>query len=367
MKILHATEVSHGGVVSLMETLAGLQSERGHDVHVLAPSAAPEAPVPQHVWEPRRRSPRRLARARRDLHSVVRRERPDLVHLHSFFAGVLGRLRRLDPAVVYQPHSWAFAAAPTFLGPPVVARWERWAGRHTDGLVTNCTEEMEEGDQFGLCTPVSVIGLPLDTEHYRPADPGAREAARSRFGLTSKHVLVCVGRLSRQKGQVSLAEQWERTPLPDTTLVLVGPGDPHEVSAAAPHTFGDSLRHVGAQEDVRAWLWAADVCVQPSLYEGQSVAMAEALACGTPVVMTDVNGAREVIDGTGPPAAGHVVPVGDMPAVLRACDDLLHRPTFLEAAGEVGREVAVRHFESGAVIERLDTVYEHAVAAAASR
>jgi glycosyltransferase involved in cell wall biosynthesis len=362
MKVLHVVEVSHGGVVSLADTFAGLQSEQGHEVHMLAQPAAAGAVRNTHTWGPRRRSPRRLLDAQRRLTELVRRERFDVVHLHSFFAGLLGRLRGLGPsAVVYQPHSWAFEAAPTPLGPRTVGGWERRAARRTHALVTNCTEEMEEGARFGVDVPATVIGLPLDIEHYRPGDDKDRALCRESLGLTSRNVLVCVGRLSRQKGQVALAEQWERDPLPDTTLVLVGPGETAEIARVAPRTFGGSLQHVGAQADVRPWLWAADLCVQPSLYEGQSVAMAEALACGTPVAMTEVNGAREVICGSGVPPAGSVVPVGDMPGLLRAARDLLDNDVRRQAAGEVAREVAVRHFESSAVLRRLDAVYAQAI------
>lgn len=362
MKILHVVEVSHGGVVSLAETLADLQSEQGHEVHMLAQPDSVGAGRRTHEWVPRRRSPRRLLDAHRKLTALVARERFDVVHLHSFFAGLLGRLRGLGTsAVVYQPHSWAFEAAPTPLGPRAVGGWERRAARRTHALVTNCTEERDEGARFGVDVSATVIGLPLDTEHYRPGDDEDRASSRTRLGLTSRHVLVCVGRLSRQKGQVALAAQWERDPLPDTTLVLVGPGDDGELAKVAPRTFGDTLRHVGAQDDVRPWLWAADLCVQPSLYEGQSVAMAEALACGTPVVMTDVNGAREVICGSAVPTAGSVVPVGDMPGLLRAARDLLENDHRRQGAGQVAREVAVRHFESSAVLRRLDAVYDQAL------
>jgi len=367
MKILHVVEVSHGGVVSLAETFADLQSEQGHEVHMLAQPDTVDAVRNTHTWGPRRRSPRRLLDAHRRLTELVRRERFDVVHLHSFFAGLLGRLRGLGTsAVVYQPHSWAFEAAPTPVGPRAIGGWEKRAARRTHALVTNCTEEMEEGARFGVDLPATVIGLPLDIRHYRPGDDKGLASSRERLGLTSRHVLVCVGRLSRQKGQVALAEQWERDPLPGTTLVLVGPGDSGDIAEAAPRTFGDSLRHVGAQADVRPWLWAADLCVQPSLYEGQSVAMAEALACGTPVVMTEVNGAREVICGSGVPAAGSVVPVGDMPGLLRAARDPLDNDLRRHRAGEVAREVAVRHFESSTVLHRLDAVYDQALDRAAA-
>jgi glycosyltransferase involved in cell wall biosynthesis len=359
MKVLHVVEVSHGGVVSLARTFAEHQHADRIDVHVLAPEAAGEFAGTRHTWAPSRRDPVSLLAAARKLRRVVDRHRPDVVHLHSFFPGLLGRLHDLpdDAAVVYQPHSWAFQAARREGLARLVARWERAAVRRTDMTITNCTQELEEGRARGVAGRAAVVGLPLDTDRFRPSDPAAKAAARRELGLDDRRLLVCVGRLSRQKGQELLAEAWRESQLPDTVVALVGPGDPVPVAAAAGTTFGDTLRAVGPCDDVRPWLRAADLCVMPSRYEGQSVSMAEAMASGLPVVITDVNGAREAVAPADGPAAGAVVPVGAVDALLGESRARLEDPQRLAQEGAVARARAEELFRSQDVMARILDVY----------
>ncbi|WP_343065230.1 glycosyltransferase [Nocardioides mesophilus] len=291
-----------------------------------------------------------------DLRHLVSALQPDVVHLHSFFPGVLGRMRSLpgDPRVVYQPHSWAFDAVSNEALARAVARWERHAATGTDVTVTNCQEELAEARTRRVDGNAMVIGLPVDVDFFRPGDPSA---ARAALGIDAARVITCVGRLSRQKNQEQLAAAWEAAPIPDTVLALVGPGSQDAVRAAAPTTADRSLRLVGPTDDVRTWLQASDIAVLPSLYEGQSVSMAEALSCGVPVVMTQVNGASEMVAPVGEAPAGAVVPVGAMRELLAECATRLADPPRMAAEGVAARRRAVTHFRAETVMARLLEAY----------
>jgi len=363
MRVLHVAEVSHGGVISLVRTFAEQQVKAGFDVHVLtAPDAGPLAGV-VHEWKPHRRRLASYPAYALRLREVVATVRPDVVHLHSFFPGLFGRMVRLPPgtAVVYQPHSWAFERIPARAVGGAVA-WERFAARRTDVVVTNCESELQEGQDHGLRVRGEVVGLPIDTEHFAPVNDVERPRIREDLGLGEHRLLVCVGRISHQKGQVPLATAWESDPIPDTVLAMIGPGDPAEVVAAAPTAVGNTLRLVGPLSDVRPWLHAADLCVQPSRYEGQSVAMAEAMSCGRAVVMTDVNGAREALCPEGEPAAGAVVPLGDLGSLLGAARARLDDESLVRAEEHVARGRAVSMFGLDEVMGRLEAVYRRATA-----
>lgn len=367
MRILHVAEVTHGGVVSLVRTFAELQSEAGHDVHVLVRPEVERISGTRHDWTPVRRSPRALITSEARLRDVVGSTRPDVVHLHSFFPGVLGRARPFPPGpgVVYQPHSFAFDAVPSRLSWAVTLA-ERRGSRLTDRMVTNCHAESAEGASHGIRTPTEVVGLPLDTVRFAPLD-GDRTSLRAELGLSAGFVAVCVGRISRQKGQRALAAAWEAAAPDDSVLVFVGPGDQAEIAEAAPTAMGRSIICTGPQDDVRPWLWAASVSVLPSLYEGQSVAMAEALACGVPVVMTDVNGAREAVAPPGEPAAGAVVPVADLAGLLHQLEHRRLTPGLLKTEASSARARAVEMFDSARVMQRLEATYADAVVHAMNR
>jgi glycosyltransferase involved in cell wall biosynthesis len=361
MRVLHVAEVSHGGVISLVRTFAEQQVEAGFDVHVLtAPDVGPLAGA-MHEWSPRRRRLASYPAYALRLREVVAAVRPDVVHLHSFFPGLFGRMLRrpLGAAVVYQPHSWAFERIPARAVGGVVA-WERFAARRTDVVVTNCESELQEGRDHGIRVRAEVVGLPIDTEHFAPVPDADRLRIRQGLGIGDRRLLVCVGRISHQKGQVPLARAWESEPIPDVVLAMIGPGDQAEVVQAAPSAVGNTLRVVGALSDVRPWLHAADLCVQPSRYEGQSVAMAEAMSCGRAVVMTDVNGAREALCPEGGPAAGAVVPLGDLRSLLREARARLDDESIVRAEERVARDRAVSMFGLDEVMGRLEAAYRRA-------
>lgn len=353
MRVLHVVEVDHGGVVTYVRELARLQARAGVDVHVVSPEATGGFAGTVHRWSPRRTDPASLLGSRGRLRSLVADLAPDVVHLHSFFPGLLGRLGPLPARVVYQPHSWAFAAGPASARRLVVAL-ERRALRHCDAVVVNCAAERDEARRHGLIVDPHVVGVPLDVRrfaaHDLPRPPQLRQV-----GAAS--AIVCVGRISAQKGQVELVRAWERAPVAGAVLVLVGPGRSEELREAAPTTFDRSVLHVGAQPDVRPFLRNAAVGVLASRYEGQSVAMAETLACGVPMVMTDVNGAREAIAPSADRVAGAVVPVGELDLLLAEAARRVHDPVLRAHEAARARANALELFDPPAVLRRVMIAY----------
>jgi glycosyltransferase involved in cell wall biosynthesis len=291
----------------------------------------------------------------------LRSVRPDVIHLHSFLAGFFGRLPLVSDQVpvVYQPHAWSF----DLFGPrlrPLITGWERLAARRTDMLVGNCLDELDEGYRAGVLGDSMPLGVAVDTSLYHPVEESERLTRRRETGLPSSNVLLCLGRLARQKGQDQLIQAWERSPLPDTTLLFAGPGDWESLRGLAPTQWNISIRCVPEQRDVRPWLWACDLLVLPSRYETVAVVVAEAMACGRPVVAVRVNGVAEaVLSGTHPPA-GAVVPQGAMAQLLEEAGHRLADRAQLAAEGAAGRTRAEELFATSAVVDRLHKAYDRA-------
>ncbi|CAN5138779.1 glycosyltransferase [soil metagenome] len=360
MRVLHVHEASTGGVVSYLRELATEQVRRGHDVHVLAPTRSMAAGVHQHDWGLVRRRPGSYPRAVNELARTVRTVGPDVIHLHSFWAGLFGRLpapRRGTAATVYQPHSWSAQRFDNPLYTRLLWAVERGASRRTHALVANCADEVDEGRRGGVRTPAYALGIPLDIERFTPADADARQRFRLQLGMSGVHMLLCLGRLGRQKGQDLLVAAWERAPVPGSELVLVGAGDVAALRALAPRQWGKTVRVVANQDDVRPWIWASDVLVVPSRYEGMSVAVAEALACGRPVVAGGVNGAAEAVADPPLPPAGAVVPRGDMDSLLDEAARRLRDPALWEAESAQARCRAEQQYTPAAVVDRLELAY----------
>ncbi|WP_129841430.1 glycosyltransferase family 4 protein [Streptomyces sp. RFCAC02] len=236
---------------------------------------------------------------------LLGRLRPDVVHLHSAEAGLAGRLAlRGRVPTVLQPHAWSFQA---LTGPAAAAarRWERYAARWTGRFLCVSEAERAEGERAGVRGRYAVVPNGVDPARHPVAGSVDRRQARAALamvhGLPQRAPLVvCVGRLTRQKGQDVLLRAWPRVAarVPGARLALVGEGPE---GAALRRAAGPGVLLAGHSDDTRPWYAAADVVVQPSRWEGMALAPLEAMAAGRPVVLTDVGGARESLpDGHAP-------------------------------------------------------------------
>ena len=195
------------------------------------------------------------------------------------------------------------------------------AGKAANGLLAVSAALKRDMVALGLPEEkIRVHHTGIDLDRFRPVDRGAAKAA---LGIAGP-LLVSIGHLNARKGQDIAIAALER--IPDATLILAGDGPERarlEQQAAA-RGLAERVRFLGAQphEAVPSLLAAADVMVLPTVSEGLANVWVEALACGTPVVTSDVGGAREVIDR---PEAGRLVP-REPGAVAEAVNALLADP-----------------------------------------
>jgi teichuronic acid biosynthesis glycosyltransferase TuaC len=208
---------------------------------------------------------------------------------------------------------------------PGVAEQIVAAGRAADGLLAVSGALRDDMVALGMpAAKIRVHHTGIDLDAFRPAD---RVAAKAALGATGP-LLVAAGGLLQRKGQALVIEALKS--IPGATLILVGDGpDRARLEAMA---RGLPVRFLGVQPHAAlpALLAAADVMVLPTVSEGLANVWVEALACGTPVVTSDVGGAREVIDR---PAAGRLVP-RDSAAIVAAVNELLADPPSPDAARE---------------------------------
>lgn len=302
--ILHATQPTTAGVAQFVFSIAAAQREQGWQVVVASPpdeafvARLRAVDVDHRAWNASRNPGPGTAREVRALRSIARDLRPDVVHLHSSKAGLAGRLGagRVAP-VVFQPHAWSFEAVD---GPMRVAttRWERFAARRTEVVLCVSEAERERGRGAGIRARFEVVANGVDVAEFGFVDAEAGRRAKERLALGPEPLVVCVGRLCRQKGQDLLVQAWAGVvdAVPDARLVLVGDGpDRSELEANAPA----SITFAGYRDDVADWLAAADVVTMPSRWEGMAFSALEAMAVGRSVVAFDVDGVRESVGETG--------------------------------------------------------------------
>ena len=271
--------------------------------------------------------------------------RPDVVHAHALHQAARLRIGGI-PVVINLP------------GEPN-RRYHRDL-RHADALVADGWAAEHLPDILGQ--PIHRIVKGVDAERFNPAGPNLREA----LNLTGKRVVLVVARLVPIKNVRLVVEAvaMVRARVPDTRLVIVGDGPEREAlrARAVELDFADSVTFAGSvpQRDTPGFYRAADVFALPSDFDNSPNAVLEAMACGLPVVATDVGGVRElVVDRVG----GAIVPPGDAPAMAKALELYLAQPDAACAAGAHNRLKASADFSWRASALQLLDVYRRVIEA----
>jgi glycosyltransferase involved in cell wall biosynthesis len=171
---------------------------------------------------------------------------------------------------------------------------------------------------------IRVVPNGIDESRFRAEDRGH---ARRALGLDpAVPLVVCVSRLSHEKGIDLLLEAFAQGGFRDARLVVVGDGPEAPALAARRDRLGLAARVEFAgrrpHDEVPRWMSAADVVVLASRSEGHPNVLLEALACGRPVVAPRVGGVPDVITGG---ALGVLVEPGDPEALARGIEAALSR------------------------------------------
>jgi len=200
----------------------------------------------------------------------------------------------------------------------------------------------------------------FDLARFAP-DGAARRARRAELGLGEEDVaLVVVARLDPLKNHGAVLEALERLAerSPRLRLLLVGAGlsgdHPPFARLLERSPARDRVIPLGERADVPAWLNASDVLVSASTAEGFPNAVGEALACGVPVVATDVGECAEIVGG-----AGVLVAPGSASKLAAGIERLAAlAPAERRALGAEGRRRMEERYELGAVAERYAELWE---------
>lgn len=345
LTVLHLVQPVEGGVARVVTDLVAAQVRAGLRTVVACPPDGPltagasTAGARVCAWPAERAPGPGLGREVLTAGRLIRTCAPDVVHAHSAKAGLAGRLAvRGRIPTVFQPHAWSFEALEG-RSAGLATAWERFGARWSDRIVCVSESERLAGQHVGITARWSVIHNGIDLDRFRPVRGDAAASARASLPLpggipADVPLVVCVGRLSRQKGQDVLLRAWRTAAVGGARLVLVGDGPCRdELRRTAP----PGVLFTGACPDVRPWIQAADLLVLPSRWEGMALAPLEAMACGTPVLLTDVDGARESLP---PRHLLHcLVPPEDPAALAAALTTLLNDPAL---RAELGRTALSR-------------------------
>lgn len=351
MRVLHVAESIWGGCGTYLNEIVPLQQAALGVAQVRCVVPA------QHVAQLSRIEPTSLTLFDRPgrlkglprLAAVVLREirawRPDVIHAHSTFAGLVVRsiaqfLRW--PPIVYCPHGWVFDVEQPRLVRALEQQVERALSHRCERIVAISESERVKGIEAGIRQDKITV-VPNGLRDRPDVQPAAWDDARLK--------VLFVGRLDRQKGIDVLLQAVEG--LQDRVCVkvvgeaVVGSNEPQHDTSQPHVTFLGWM----SQDQVAAQMAACDVVVMPSRWEGFGLVAIEAMRAAKPVFASEVGGLVEIVT----PETGHLFPVGDhkrlQQLLVNASDERLRE------MGRQGRQRFVERYLIDRTSEGLLSIY----------
>jgi glycosyltransferase involved in cell wall biosynthesis len=295
LRIMHVVEACGGGVLEVVDTLTRGLAERGH-ASALAFGVRPETPGDMATrihdsvdliplpWINRR--PAALAAGALALPGQVSRWKPDIIHLHSSFAGAAGALvlRRSTP-MVYTPHGYAFSVPRSRLAALAITSVERAVARRVSVIGTTSCSEAIEATQITRAR--RVIAVPNGIAELDA--PGSREAWPPK-----ERLVVAIGRPVPQRQPVAVARILQSVSAA-ADVAWIGGGYENDEGMKALQAAGVPTTGWVGRDQVLDTLERASVYLHWTAWDGLALSILEALARDVVVVAHDIPSTREIL------------------------------------------------------------------------
>lgn len=282
---------------------------------------------------------------------VMRRERPWMVHSMTPKAGLMSMIAAWLTGVPVRVHTYTGLVFPTATGltQKILILTDRILCRCATHIIPEGQGVKRDLERYRITRkPMRVLAngnvRGIDLSHYDRTPEVMAEARK--IADTDKVTYVFVGRIVGDKGVNELVEAFTRLNAEhhDTRLILVGRQEA-ALDPVSPATLGriksnPSILAVGEQKDVRPWLAASDIGVLSSYREGFPNSVIESGAMGLPSIVTDINGANEIII---PGENGLIVPPRDADALYRAMKLLYDDKPLRDRLASRSRDLSRRY------------------------
>lgn len=291
---------------------------------------------------------------------LCKREKIDLLHLHGYSSANFGRLAARKAGIPSVMHEWAVLDVL-----PHQFVMDRLLRRKTD-VAVGVSEDVKEFLVRGRSVPLQktrVVWNGVNLNKFKTADPVAVQTFREKFGITSKQkVIGTVTRLREEKGNRYFIEAAAKVlgEFPETHFIIVGDGPLRQEleKLAQSLNLEGKLHFAGFVSEVAVALAAMDVKAMASLTEGFPFALAEAMAAGKPVVVSNVGGMKDMVQHE---ENGLLVPPANSAALAKAFARLLRTPAFCQHLGNAARQRS-QAFSVERNVKALEAIYTEMLA-----
>jgi glycosyltransferase involved in cell wall biosynthesis len=297
----------------------------------------------------------------------------DLVHTNYWLSGWVGMelKKRLGIKQVHTYHSLGVIKYKTIENIPLVASQrllvEKEILETVERIVATSPQEQEHMRSLvSQKGEIDIIPCGTDIQQFGSV---TREAARTRLEIDPEaKVVLYVGRFDPRKGIETLVRAVRESKFYESKqlqLIIGGGCTPGNSDAKERDRIAGIVNELGmdectslpgclSREILPSYYAAADVCVVPSHYEPFGLVAIESMACGTPVVASDVGGLQFTVVNE---ETGLLVPPQNVPAFNHAIDRILSHPQWQQELGKAAKKRVIDKFSWHGVASQLDKLY----------
>ena len=302
-------------------------------------------------------------KVQRQIMDLLLQEQVDIVHAHGSRAAsnMIWSTRKIHVPLIYTVHGWSFHDDQSGL----VRTLRQWSEKLICALASQviCVSQSNADtgrERFGLKDAV-VIENGINLVRFSP--DGQFKDLRASFGFAQDDFVVgFIARCTKQKAPLDFLEAvcMAHDKNPKVKGLFVGEGDMDtEVDTfIAAHQMADYVYRSKFRTDVPDLLHCIDVYCLPSLWEGLSIALLEAMAMGKAIVATPTDGTKEVIAHDG---NGLLIPYSQPQALADAVIRLYEDPVLCKQCGIHARQLVAQRFDAQRVSDIVSEIYQQNV------
>lgn len=296
------------------------------------------------------------------LYKVLKKYKPDLVHVHTPIAAVLGRIAAKAakiPHIIYTAHGFYFHENMKPYAYKLFYYIEKYMAKFfTDYIFTQSEEDASLAIKGNFLPEDRVIWISNGVDvkgKFNPSNINQHDVENlyNELNLNKQDFIVSfIGRMVTEKGIYDLLDAFEKIDRDDVKLLVIGglakgDRDLNITEKIKKYQSNSNIIFTGIRSDVNHLLYISDIFCLPSYREGMPRSIIEAMSMENAVIATNIRGSREeVIDGK----TGFLVPIKSPVEIKEKVEVLLNDKELLESMKKSGRERAVEKYDEKKVV-----------------
>ena len=252
-----------------------------------------------------------------ELKKLIKKQGINIVFCHEPVGGAMGRLAgaKMGCKIVYMAHGFHF-----YKGCPksnyLYYYIERFLAKKTDYLITMNQEDYEASLKFKATHKIKTNGIGIDLSKFQPFDN--QNYLYDELNIAPDNIIILsVGELITRKNHISMIQAIAQANNKKLHYVIAGEGELWDYlnKTIMELNLSNQIHLLGYRQDILQLCNCCQIFALPSLQEGLSVALMEAMACGKPIIASKIRGNIDLIDGE---RGGILVDANDIPEYAKA-------------------------------------------------